>query len=83
MHPYREIGIIQPISKAKKRWLFKTWYYKILIKLRGRWNERFERCPECLFVIARPDGINMLFHSLEHRAAEYRRLKVKNNASLS
>ena len=68
MNPYRDLQIIQhePFS-LKKRSKVKTFYYRLQIKLRGKWRDRFIRCEHCLEKFERSGGDCLDLSYVSHR----------------
>lgn len=67
MNPYRENAHPREV-KHKPRPLWKTLYLKLLIKLKGKWRDRFLRCQYCKkFVMENDHGWNseMFFHQMK------------------
>lgn len=73
MHPYRDL----PIEKAPgvTRSYFKTMYWKLLIRVKGTWRDRFYRgCghPGCTEVHVRVDGGLLDFQPIYCQMRHYR-----------
>lgn len=72
MNPYRtsQKPIEEPRGKPRSR--LKTLWYKLQIKIRGTWKQRYHRCDECLTVFKRVSGdyidAEPIFHRMRHHA---------------
>lgn len=81
MNPYRVAAIPAPEVRGKPRSKLKTLWYKLQIKIRGTWKQRYHRCDECLKVFKRVSGdyidAEPIFHSMRHHAINYRVAKAR------
>ncbi len=76
MNPYRVAATPSSETKGKPRSKLKTLWYKLQIKIRGTWKQRYERCDRCLVCFKRVSGdyINPepIFHSMKHYVLDRR-----------
>jgi hypothetical protein len=76
MNPYRTAATPAPEVQGKSRSKFKTLWYKLQIKIRGTWKQRYERCDRCLVCFRRVSGdyINPepIFHAMKHQVLDRR-----------
>ena len=79
MNPYRiaQTPVEEPRGKPRSR--LKTLWYKIQIRVRGTWKQRYHRCDRCLKVFKRVSGdyidAEPIFHNIMHHAMDLRSKK--------
>jgi len=74
MNPYRVSAVPTPEPKGKPRSRAKTLWWKLQIRVRGTWKQRYHRCDQCLKVFKRVSGdyidAEPMFHRIQHYALE-------------